>query len=206
MPRTRRYLRCGRTTRVCKRLILRPRRGRFGIQAAKRDTPQCRSLQVARDKGMGPNRAVPPGCRKKARLRRCAAWQGMSLACATRLASIAFLRQRGRKIGVYRPHRIDRRQLGVSQRQPLGAGVAEFHLHPCVRAASFKVDDDAGAEFGMGDALTDLVAGVVARAADGPAAIVAAGLLGRRITGSLRRLRCSSTCSGSSSRKRDGMP
>jgi len=47
------------------------------MQAAKRGAPQCHSLQVARDKGMRLNRPVPSGCREEARLRRCAAWQGM---------------------------------------------------------------------------------------------------------------------------------
>ena len=73
------------------------------MQTAKRDAPQCRSLQAARDKGMRPNRPVPPGCREKARLRCCAAWQGMALVCATRLASIAFSQQRGREISVNTP-------------------------------------------------------------------------------------------------------
>ena len=73
------------------------------MQAAKRDAPQCRSLQVARDKGMRPNRPVPSGCHEKARLRRCAAWQGMAFTGATRLASIAFSRQRGREISVNTP-------------------------------------------------------------------------------------------------------
>ena len=73
------------------------------MQAAKRDALQCRSLQAARDKGMRPNRPVPSGCREKACLRRCAAWQGMALASATRLASIAFSRQRGREISVNTP-------------------------------------------------------------------------------------------------------
>jgi len=34
------------------------------------------------------------GCRRKARLLRCGAWQWMAIAGAPRLASIAFLRQR----------------------------------------------------------------------------------------------------------------
>ena len=71
--------------------------------AAKRDAPQCHSLQVARDKGIRPNRPVPTGYREKARLRCCAAWQGMALAFAPRLVSIAFSRQRGREISVSSP-------------------------------------------------------------------------------------------------------
>ena len=73
------------------------------MRAAKRDAPQCRSLQVARDKGMRPNRPVPSGCHEKACLRRYAAWQGMTLAGATCFASIAFSRQRGREISVNTP-------------------------------------------------------------------------------------------------------
>jgi len=71
--------------------------------AAKRGAPQCHSLQADRDKGMRPNRPVPSGCCEKARLRRCAAWPGMALASTTRLASIAFSRQRGREISVNTP-------------------------------------------------------------------------------------------------------
>jgi hypothetical protein len=62
-----------------------------------------RAQQADRDKGMRPNRPAPPGCCEKARLRRCAAWQGMALAGATRLASIAFSQQRRREISVSRP-------------------------------------------------------------------------------------------------------
>jgi len=35
------------------------------MQAAKRDAPQCRLLQAARDKGVRQNRPVPPGCCEK---------------------------------------------------------------------------------------------------------------------------------------------
>ena len=73
------------------------------MQAAKRDAPQCRSLQAARDKGMRSNRPVPSGCGETARLLRCAAWQGTALAGATRLASIAFSPQRGREMSVNKP-------------------------------------------------------------------------------------------------------
>jgi hypothetical protein len=73
------------------------------MQAAKRGAPQCHSLQAARDKGMRPNRPVPSGCFEKVRLRRCAVWQGMTLAGTTRLASIAFSQQRRRKNSVNRP-------------------------------------------------------------------------------------------------------
>ncbi len=72
------------------------------MQAAKRGAPQCRQLQAARDKGMRPNRRVPKGCYEKARLLRCAAWQGMALASAPRLASITFSQQRRREIKVNR--------------------------------------------------------------------------------------------------------
>jgi hypothetical protein len=74
------------------------------MQVAKRAAPQCRSLQAVRDKEMRPNRPVPSGCCEKVRLRRCAAWQGMALAGATRLASIAFSQQRGREISVNTPY------------------------------------------------------------------------------------------------------
>ena len=71
--------------------------------AAKLDAPQCHSLQAACDKGVRPNWPVPPGCREKARLRGCTAWQGMVLACGPRLASIDFPQQRGREISVSTP-------------------------------------------------------------------------------------------------------
>jgi len=73
------------------------------MQTAKRDAQQCYSLQAARDEGMRSNWPVPSGCHEKARLRRCAAWQGMALAGATRLASIAFSWQREREISVNTP-------------------------------------------------------------------------------------------------------
>jgi hypothetical protein len=73
------------------------------MQSTKRDVPQFHSLQAERDKGMRPNRPVPTGCREKARLLRYVAWQGMALAGATRLASIAFSRQRECEIGINTP-------------------------------------------------------------------------------------------------------
>jgi hypothetical protein len=64
---------------------------------------QRRSLQAARNKGMRPNRPVPPGCREKACLLRYVAWQGMALVFAPRLPSFAFSRQRRREIRVSTP-------------------------------------------------------------------------------------------------------
>jgi hypothetical protein len=70
---------------------------------AKRDAPQCHSLQAARDKGMRLNWPVPTGCHEKARLLRCTPWQGMALAGEVRLTSIAFSWQREREISVNTP-------------------------------------------------------------------------------------------------------
>jgi len=83
------------------------------MQPAKWGAPQRHSLQAARDKGMRPNRPIPPGCREKARLLRCAAWQGTALAGATRLASIAFSRQRRRGLGIDRPNRAGNLQVAL---------------------------------------------------------------------------------------------
>jgi len=77
------------------------------MQPAKRDAPQCHSLQAARDKGMRSSWPVPTRCHEKARLLRCTPWhtpwQWMALAGEVRLASIAFSWQREREIGVNTP-------------------------------------------------------------------------------------------------------
>lgn len=51
----------------------------------------------------------------------------------------------------YRPHGglLQRRQLGILQRQPLHPGFAEIHLHARIRAAAFEIDDHAFAELGV---------------------------------------------------------
>jgi len=44
--------------------------------AREADRAAVRAQQAGCDKGMRPNGPAPPGCCEKARLRRCAAWQG----------------------------------------------------------------------------------------------------------------------------------
>ena len=53
-------------------------------------------------------------------------------------------------------------ELGVFQREPLHAGIAEIDLHSGVGAAAFGADDYAGTEFGMHDVLPYPPAGYIA--------------------------------------------
>lgn len=70
------------------------RRVWFGRQPAKRDVPLCEHSKQLATKGCSQTTPGPMGCCSKARLRRCGTWQWMTITCAPRLASIAFLQQR----------------------------------------------------------------------------------------------------------------
>jgi hypothetical protein len=79
------------------------RRVWFGRQPAKQDMPLCEHSKQLETKGCAQTTLGPMGCRRKARLRRCDAWQWMTIACAPRLAFIAFLWQRSGEISVSMP-------------------------------------------------------------------------------------------------------